>query len=143
MRREESRLPDDWFRIGDKEIKRAKNLLEDGDLDGAGFNIQQSVEKYLKGYLLSKGWELKRIHDLEALLNNAIVFAPGLESFRGACQKITDYYIEERYPFMVSSELCVEEIKDSIVSAQAIIEEIKGLVTGSDRGDTQGNQSEQ
>lgn len=52
MRREESRYPQDWFRIGDKELKRARNLLNLGDLEGAGFNIQQAVEKYLKGYLL-------------------------------------------------------------------------------------------
>ena len=48
MRREESLYPKDWFRIGQKEIRRAENLLNLSDLEGAGFNIQQAVEKYLK-----------------------------------------------------------------------------------------------
>ena len=72
MQPEESQYSEDWFRIGNKELDRAKNLFNLSDLGGAGFNIQQAVEKYLKGYLLSKGWKLKKIHDLEPLLNEAI-----------------------------------------------------------------------
>ncbi len=48
MQREESRYPKDWFRIGDSKLKRAQYLLDGGDLEGAGFNIQQAVEKYLR-----------------------------------------------------------------------------------------------
>lgn len=89
MRREESRYPQDWFRIGERELRRAETLLAVGDLEGAGFNIQQALEKYLKGYLLGRGWALRRIHDLETLLNEAVAFDPQLEEFREACRKIT------------------------------------------------------
>ena len=89
MRREESLYPEDWFRIGDNELKRAKYLLDGADLVGAGFNVQQSIEKYLKGYLLSRGWELRRIHNLETLINEAIRYDPSFEQFRAVCQKIT------------------------------------------------------
>ncbi len=128
MRREESRYPDDWFRIGDKEFKRAQYLLNGGDLEGAGFYIQQTVEKYLKGYLLSKEWNLKRIHDLETLINEAIRYDTSFEEFRGPCQKMTQYYVEDRYPFMMASELTENEIKESLVIAENIISKIKGLV---------------
>jgi len=47
MKRDESRYPQDWFRIGEREFKRAQNLLNLGDMEGAGFNIQQTIEKYL------------------------------------------------------------------------------------------------
>ena len=114
MRREESSYPKDWIRIGDRELRRAQNLLRLGDLDGAGFNLQQAIEKYLKGYLLAQGWELRRIHDLETLVNEAIIYDPSFDQFRPACQKITQFYIEERYPFAVSSELTEEEIKESL-----------------------------
>ncbi len=33
MRREESQYPEDWFRIGGKELERAKNLQGLGDLE--------------------------------------------------------------------------------------------------------------
>jgi len=64
-------------------------LREKGDAEVTGFHLQQAVEKYLKGYLLSQGWELQRIHNLEALLNEAIRFAPGLEGFRELCEEAT------------------------------------------------------
>jgi HEPN domain-containing protein len=128
MKRKESHYPKDWFRIGDKELKRARNLLNLGDLEGAGVNIQQATEKYLKGYLLSKGWQLRHIHELEVLLNEAILHDPSFEKFRTACQKITDYYMEERYPFLVSSELTEDEIRESFTIAESLITKIKESV---------------
>jgi len=127
MEREESLYPKDWFTIGDKEIERARNLLKLGDLEGAGFNIQQAVEKYLKGYLLSKGWVLKRIHDLDALLNEIIQFESSFEEFRTACRKMTDYYVEERYPLTAPSQLFDTEIRESLTIAESIIAKIKAL----------------
>lgn len=125
MQRKESAYPDDWFRIGDRELKRARNLLQLNDLEGAGVNIQQSVEKYLKGYLLSKGWQLRKTHDLEVLLNEAIAHERSFEEFRAACMKMTEYYIEERYPFTVPSQLTEDEIKESLAAAEKLIHRIK------------------
>ncbi len=131
MKAEESLYPQDWFRIGEKEFKRAKNLLDIEDLEGAGFNIQQAVEKYLKGFLLSKGWKLRRIHNLEVILNDAIGYEPSLEIFRKNCRKITYYYIEERYPSTITSELTREEIKNSLESADELIKKIVELTKSS------------
>ena len=125
MKPDDSRYPDDWYRIGQKELKRAEILLDAGDLEGAGFNIQQAVEKYMKGYLLSKGWNLRKIHDLETLLNDSIKYKPLLEKYRESIQRITEYYIIERYPLMVSSQLTKEEIITSLKKAVELIDTIK------------------
>jgi len=68
----ESKLPDDWFAKAAKDLQRVDILLAADDIEGAGFHLQQAAEKYLKGFLLSKSWPLKRIHDLEVLLNEAM-----------------------------------------------------------------------
>lgn len=128
MQPEESRYSEDWFRIGAKELARARYLLAGSDLDGAGYNIQQAVEKYLKGYLIGKGWELRRIHNLETLINEAIRYDPSYEEFRAACQKITRYYIRDRYPLMFTSELTEDDIKESLTVAEKIIAKVQGLV---------------
>ena len=128
MRQNESLYPQDWFRIGAKELKRAENLLALDDFQGAGFNIQQAVEKYLKGFLLSKGWKLRRVHDLETLLNEVLDYDPSFEQFRQECLKITDYYLEERYPFTVPSELTAEEVKNSLQIAKKMIGRILSLL---------------
>ncbi len=124
MKNEESKYFGDWFRIGGKEIERAERLFEDGDLNGAGFNIQQAVEKYIRGYLLSKGWELRRIHNLDILLNYAIDHEPLLEEYRRDCIKITHYYVEDRYPFTAASVLTSEEIEESLQVAKKFIKKI-------------------
>ncbi len=74
MLREESLYPADWLRIAGKDLRRVEPLLDDRDPEGAGFHLQQAVEKFLKAFLLSKGWQLKRIHNLETLLNSALVY---------------------------------------------------------------------
>ncbi|MDI6752713.1 MAG: HEPN domain-containing protein [bacterium] len=130
MKKDESLYPEDWFRIGEKELNRAENLLNLGDLEGAGFNVQQAIEKYLKGYLLSKGWMLKRIHNLETLLNDVIDYEPSFEEFRQEGLKITYYYIEERYPFIVASELTEEEVSHSLQVAKEMIDKILKLYKG-------------
>ena len=120
----ESGRPQDWFRIGDKEIKRAQYLLDGDDLEGAAFNVQQALEKYLKGHLLSRGWELRRIHNLETLINETVRYDPSFEKYRYDCQKITKYYFIERYPLMISLDLTADEVRESLHKAKEIIEKI-------------------
>ncbi|MEW6323927.1 MAG: HEPN domain-containing protein [Nitrospirota bacterium] len=129
MKHKESGYPKDWMRI-EKELKRAQNLLGLGDPEGAGFNLQQALEKYFKAYLLSRGWKLRRIHDLETLLNEVVVYDASFEEYRPACQKITQYYIEERYPMTASSELTEQEVNESLVIAERVVEKIKHAVQG-------------
>ncbi len=82
MPREESLYPADWLRIAEKDLGRVEHLLGVQDPEAAGFYLQQAVEKCLKAFLLSKGWDLERTHDLEALLNEALTHDPSLEQYR-------------------------------------------------------------
>jgi hypothetical protein len=56
MPREESRYPDDWLRIAEKDLARTERSLDDGDPELAGCCLQQAIEKFLKAFLLTKGW---------------------------------------------------------------------------------------
>ena len=123
----ESLYPRDWFRIAEKDFKRAEQLLKLDDAEGAGYNLQQAVEKYLKGFLLSKGWKLKRVHDLEVLLNDALQYEPTFEEFRGVCQKITDYFLLDRYPLPTSITLTIRQVENSIDQVQKLIAKLQAL----------------
>ena len=87
------------------------------------------MEKHLKGFLLSKGWQLRRIHDLEALLNHAIGYDPSFEPFRADCQKITRYYVRERYPTSIPSGYTADEMHQSLDAAQKLVAHINRLRT--------------
>jgi HEPN domain len=40
----DSLYPQDWFRIGEKDLKRAEHLLTIDDAEGAGYHLQQAVD---------------------------------------------------------------------------------------------------
>jgi len=110
--------PDDWINVARKDWHRITVLLKDGDPDGAAFFLQQSLEKYLKAFLLAKGWKLRKIHELDTLLDYAVEFDVGLEGFRELCERVTGYYYTERYPMIVPSELTTEDIKKDKAEAE-------------------------
>jgi HEPN domain-containing protein len=120
----DSLYPQDWFRLAAKDLKRAEHLLNFDDPEGGGYHLQQTVEKYLKGFLLWKGWKLKRIHDLEVLLNDALKYESTLEQYRNLCRKISGYYIIDRYPLPSAASLTKEEVQSAIDEAKELIKRL-------------------
>lgn len=84
---EESHYPRDWLRIAEKDWRRVDQALDDSDPEGAGFWLQQAVEKYLKAYLLSKGWGLRKVHDLEVLVNEATTIGEKSDNMPRSAEK--------------------------------------------------------
>ena len=122
--RKESLYPPDWLRKAKRDLERVHKRLSESDLEDAAFHLQQALEKFLKAYLLSKGWKLKRIHDLEQLLDEVVLLNGELEKFRALCQKATGYYLLERYPF-VTEPPPPEEIRTTLTEA----EELAAVIT--------------
>jgi len=126
---EESSYPDDWLRIARRDLRRAQNLLSMNDPEAAGFYLQQAIEKFLKAYLLFSGWRLKRIHDLEILLDDALGFDPGLEEFRTLCIQVAGYYMAERYPFVLQPGVEEEDVRQSLAEADKLIGRLEAQMT--------------
>jgi HEPN domain-containing protein len=118
----ESLAPQDWFRKADADIQTVEILLSHGgNMEVAAMHIQQTVEKYLKGYLLATGWQLDRIHDLPALLDEAVVRSNAFEHFRVFCETVNAFYFEARYPFMVEPPP-EEEVRNFLEQTKQLIE---------------------
>ncbi|MBI5327701.1 MAG: HEPN domain-containing protein [Deltaproteobacteria bacterium] len=82
-----TKIADEWFEKGRHDIEGARLLLERGHFtDTIAMLIQQALEKYLKGYLISHGWKLQKIHDLMPLLAEASKFNPVLQG--GLCPPV-------------------------------------------------------
>lgn len=122
---EEPLVPGEWYQFADRDLERAGRMLGDEDYSGAAFYIQQASEKCLKGFLLTKGWRLRKTHDLEVLLNEAVGHLPALEPFRKFCVATTGYYVIERYPSGAPPELTRQEIDHSIAQLKALIQIIR------------------
>ena len=58
-------VADEWLQIARKDWRRAERNLKDRDSEAGGFFLQQSLEKYLKAFLIKRNWNLRKIHELE------------------------------------------------------------------------------
>lgn len=122
---EQSLYPADWLRIAEKDLGRMDRLLEQHDPELAGFCLQQAVEKFLKAFLLVHGWRLRRIHNLDALLDDAITYHASLEEFRSVCQKISAFYFVERYPSVVGTGVTEEDVRASLEQVMELVEKLR------------------
>ena len=87
-----------WFKAAEHDLDWAIGSLELKKYAGVCFLSQQIVEKSLKAYLYSKNVELKKIHDLDSLLIEAIRFETELEKFKEVTATLSSYYLNTRYP---------------------------------------------
>ena len=110
-----------WSPYARRDWKRALLLQREHDPDGAGMFLQQSVEKYLKGWLLDRGWKLRRTHEVDRLLDEALVYDPSLQVFRALCERLSSYYLLERYPVPSSGGPSEALITADLTEAQQLI----------------------
>ena len=83
----------------------------------------------IKAFLLSKGWQLQRIHDREALLNRALMYLPTIEQFRGICQQITGFYVLDRYPFLTPTDITADEVDAALQQSGELTEILRQATT--------------
>jgi HEPN domain-containing protein len=112
---------EDWKTIARRDWQRVKRNVRAHDLVAAGFFLQQCVEKYLKAFLIEHGWKLKKIHELDALLDDAVEYASELEAFYDVCERISGYYLADRYPPLLDLGLTLEDMKKDLKEAKQFI----------------------
>ena len=111
----------DWLEIARKDWQRIGRNLRAHDLEAAAFFLQQSLEKHIKAFLLSHQWKLRRIHELDALLDEAVKHNPDLEEFRDLCERVSGYYFAERYPPLGTLDLGSEDLKEDLKVARRFV----------------------
>jgi len=120
---------EEWVSKAEKDFDEARFLFNnDRPLEHVAFFLHQSVEKYLKGFLISKGWELEKTHDLVKLIRDAIGFDKSLAEFMPLMSDMANYYIESRYPIGLLIEYDRNEIEKSLESTQTFVDILKRLV---------------
>ncbi len=119
------KLLDDWLAFA------KENLL----LAGAGMKTDfaphhticylchGSAEKYLKAYLISRGWELEKIHDLRELLEYAVEYDSDFDEIFPETGVLNRYAVEGRYPGDLPFEsIGKAEAEEALAAAEKIAE---------------------
>lgn len=117
---------EEWFERGRHDIETAQLLFDErGYTDSIAYHIQQSIEKYLRGYLVLHEKKPPKIHELDTLLNHIATFDSSFTDFLDLCEKASRYYIEDRYTPGPVAEYEYEEIKADLNRTWELIRRIK------------------
>jgi HEPN domain-containing protein len=112
---------EEWRQTARRDWRWLRMDLAAGEGVREGISLQQTLEKFLKAFLLGQGWQLERIHSLPRLLTDAGAFDPQLEPFRDLCRRVSTYYMAERYPGSGGTGPSVEEVRRDAREAAALI----------------------
>lgn len=99
MKKGTNNLAKRWFERADKDISDAKLLFKDqGFTDNICLLCHQSIEKYLKGFLVLKNIEPEWTHNLLKLLNESVRLDKDFKNWHEECEYLNRFYTEAKYP---------------------------------------------
>src|SRR5438309_11053139 len=91
--------PQDWFLLAAERLSAADVLYAQSGSTYSGIEIlQEAVERYLKGFLIAKGWRLRKVHDLTLLNDEAKQIDPRFTAFDDLCESLTEQSWAQHYP---------------------------------------------
>lgn len=91
--------PQHWFLLAEERLRSAEVLYAGvGPTYAVIELLQEALERYIKGFLISKGWILQRVHDLAFLNDEAKKFDGRFEKFDDLCERLTEQFWAQHYP---------------------------------------------
>ena len=115
-----------WLNLALDDLLWTKANLRERIWYGACFTSQQAGEKVIKAYLISQGKNVKKIHDLGALLEECIKIDGDFENLKLECVTLTDYYVPTRYPDIAQFvDFTEEKAKEAYSLAETIFKFIE------------------
>lgn len=128
MNSNQQKLAKEWFNSANSDLLYAEaGLKEKTIFPQVAFLSQQAVEKLLKGFLILNGVNPPRIHELPKLLDECVKIDTKFESLRDACELLSGFYVETRYPPDIP-EFTKADIAKAFSEAKLIKEAVELLV---------------
>lgn len=123
------KLANEWFQKADDTWSFTQAGWQETQISSeACFGCQQTVEKYLKGYLITQGIKPERTHILSDLLVECRKIDKDFEEIVGECEVLTEYYNPARYPMDVPGSFPQEKGEEAIKMTQKVIGFIKSKI---------------
>lgn len=117
--------PEEWMKFANENLQVAKHEIEREEpaCHTICFLCRESAEKFLKSYLISKGWELKKTHDIVELLEYCSDYDSELDLLVEYGTVLNDYIADGRYPGDIAFEVIgLKQAKEAIEKAERIKE---------------------
>jgi len=118
-----------WFSLAKQNLDVAKHLVSNmhpTPVESICNNCQQSVEKYLKGYLFFNDIEPPKIHNLPALSAMCVKINPAFIKFEKQYRFLTNFGVLPKYPNQL--QLTEEDANTAIRFAEEIKEFVVKII---------------
>ena len=110
----------EWFDVAETDLSSAEFLQNKipVPIEIICYHCQQCIEKYIKGFIILKGEEVPKTHDLILLNRICCKFDEDFKKIEDDCLMLTDYSVNVRYPFHI--DLNESDAKIAIEKAKII-----------------------
>lgn len=126
-RKTDSSNPADWLFFAGEDVA-AVSLLAERQIS---FHVCQSklaeaLEKLLKAELVSRGWFLEKVHDLQKLMDELHVRASDIEKrAQPLAEALADAYFSDRYPGFDIEDPDWPELKRQLSEVSALLDHVQ------------------
>ena len=123
-----------WLRQAAYDLAQAERLLREGVFSYAAFFAEQSAQKSLKAFLLSRGSRLVAIHSVGELAKEAAQLESGFQPLIDQAKRLDRHYLTSRYPDAlpepaIPAEAYVrEDAQEAVAIAQAVLEKATSAI---------------
>ena len=117
-----------WLRQAEYDLAQADRLLDQGVFSYAAFFAEQSAQKSLKAFLLSRGMRFVAIHSVGELAKEAAGQDSRFRALVDQGKRLDRHYLTSRYPDAlpepaIPAEVYVrEDAEEAVAVARAIFE---------------------
>jgi HEPN domain-containing protein len=122
--------PREWLRFAQEDLMVAEWAIRD-DLPAYHticFLCQSAAEKSLKGYLVSRGWQLQKTHDVVALLGLCAEYDPIWAHLVPAAAILNEYIVAGRYPGdLAAYDVERSDAEEALHAARCIVAQAREL----------------
>ena len=119
----------EWVEKAENDLKNAAHTLEMGDdapTDTICFHAQQCVEKYLKAFLVTRGTDFPKTHEITKIM--ALLPEGSRPDLAAEDQeRLTDYATVTRYPGGYAA-ITLAEAERAVEIARRVRDEVRGLL---------------
>jgi len=125
--------PHEWLRYAEGDLNVAKHEMQNEMpvYHTVCFLCQSAAEKFLKGFLIARGWQLERSHDIVQLLALCEDYDTELGKMHAEGAILNEYIIGGRYPGDIATESIGEdEAEEALAASQRIRDRVRDLLPG-------------
>lgn len=129
-RKTDSNNPADWLFFAREDVEAIRLLAErEISYHVCQSKLAEALEKLLKADLVSRGWFLEKVHDLQKLMDELAARSSDIvERAQPLAEALAEAYFSDRYPGFDLDEPDWPELKRQLSEVRDLLDHLQGRI---------------